>query len=53
MSKHYWKVKSTSVIKNKSYLKKKDSDYGIPEKQSKLEVWFKKEEERIRNKNNW
>lgn len=52
-SRNYWKAKSTSAIKSKSYLKKQDSRYGIPKKQSKLEEWFKKEEEKIRNKNNW
>ena len=51
--KHYWKLRSTSSIKKKSYFKKKNCEYGIPEKDSKLEKWFKKEEERIRKKNKW
>ena len=50
--KHYFKVKSTSSIKKKSYFKEY-KNYGIPKKESKLEEWFKKEEERIRNKNKW
>ena len=51
--KHYWKLRGTSSIKKKSYFKKKNCEYGIPEKDSKLEKWFKKEEERIRKKNKW
>jgi len=50
--KHYFKQKSTSSIKNKSYFKKY-TDYGIPTKESELEEWFKKEEERIRKHKNW
>lgn len=48
---NYFKVKSTSSIKKKSYFNEY-TQYNIP-KEKNLEEWFKKEEERIRKKRNW
>ena len=52
--KHYFKnIKGKAVVKNKSYLKEKNYLKDIPTSEEKLKDWFKKEEFKIRNKNNW
>tara|TARA_R110000796_G_C14263321_1_gene400274 strand:- start:357 stop:518 length:162 start_codon:yes stop_codon:yes gene_type:complete len=48
---NFFRVQKGSKIKNKSFFKTKDPNYGIPEDPVRLKKWIKKEEIRIKKIN--